>query len=331
MAEDAAMQDGELPSFVPSRDGYAFTLPDDVDTFVRMRHNGESYVAEWCLANRNIEIPAGKDILRRVRPFVDHCSKVPHRVLVMSDKARGAFLSYATHYNILVKKARDDCDADAGAEYGTSPWKLGMLSGSLLLWDILWGVVTPSFREEQWTIDDNHVERAFALMSILDGIRTAFRAEDAPTNVAPELDAPDQNPTLPDRELPGVAHLEGAKTTEVARRMLSKATAKDEQGVHAVHATKVWGLFTSKEKTSRGIGALTAHLFRDVAKQCPLELGGFDATEDSLVITVPEEITEAFTAALMAYANMTPSHLKTALGKNSVSTRGGARKKRAAA
>ena len=60
---------------------------------------------------------------------------------------------------------------------------------------------------------------------------------------------------------------------------------------------------------------MTAHLFRDVAKQCPLELGGFDATEDSLVITVPEEITEAFTAALMAYANMTPSHLKTALAR----------------
>ena len=34
---------------------------------------------------------------------------------------------------------------------GIGPWKLAMLSSCLLLWDIMWGKITPAFKEE-WTI-----------------------------------------------------------------------------------------------------------------------------------------------------------------------------------
>ena len=69
------------------------------------------------------------------------CGKQPHRLVDLTDDAKGAFLSYQTFYNILVKKARDDYDADSGAENGIGPWKVGMVACVLLLWGILWQAI----------------------------------------------------------------------------------------------------------------------------------------------------------------------------------------------
>ena len=79
--------------------------------------------------------------------FVHCCAQTPHRQIALTNEALGAFMSYATMYNVKVKQARDSDDADAGAEWGIAPWKLGMLSASLLLWDILWRIIKPMFME----------------------------------------------------------------------------------------------------------------------------------------------------------------------------------------
>ena len=34
---------------------------------------------------------------------------------------------------------------------GIGPWKMGMLAACLLLWDVMWGSITPSFKED-WKI-----------------------------------------------------------------------------------------------------------------------------------------------------------------------------------
>ena len=98
----------------------------------------------------------------------------PHRVLELTEDAQGEFHGISTLYNIRVKCSRDALDADGAAEWGTSPWKLGMLSASLLLWDVMWGEGVP-----EWKVTQKHVQRAFKLMQILDAIRDGFRGTDA--------------------------------------------------------------------------------------------------------------------------------------------------------
>ena len=110
------------------------------------------YRAERRLPNRKVDIPDDRNISLRMPEFVHRCAQSPHRQIGLTPDARGAFLSYATMYNVKVKTARDSDDADAGAEWGIAPWKLGMLSASLLLWDILWGATKPLYKEAPWEV-----------------------------------------------------------------------------------------------------------------------------------------------------------------------------------
>jgi len=60
-----------------------------------------------------------------------------------------------------------------GAEYGIAPWKLGMLSALLLLWDVLWGTIVPDYNESnEWLIRSHHVYRAHDFLMILMRIRS---------------------------------------------------------------------------------------------------------------------------------------------------------------
>ena len=135
--------DADPQTHVPDATGYQHILPDSVHIRVRMTLVNGRYRAEWRLPNRKVDIPGDRNISLRMPGFVHQCAQTPHRQIGLTPDARGAFLSYATMYNIKVKTARDSDDADAGAEWGIAPWKLGMLSASLLLWDILWGVIKP--------------------------------------------------------------------------------------------------------------------------------------------------------------------------------------------
>ena len=42
---------------------------------------------------------------------------------------------------------RKGSGADAAAEEGIGPWKLGMLSAVLYLWDIMWWAKAPDFKD----------------------------------------------------------------------------------------------------------------------------------------------------------------------------------------
>ena len=322
--ENMAAAGGDVPTYVPTSEGYAYKLPDGVTTSVRLRRVGERYVPQWAIANRKVVIPNDLNMSEMVPKLVERCSERPHRVLKLSDAARGLFMSYSTHFNILVKKARDSCDADAGAEYGISPWKLGMLAGSFFLWDVLWLVVTPAFREEDWVIQAEHVERAFRLMTILDGIRLAFRTNQAPQVEEEAGGQGEGDSPLLERDLPNCPQCRGARTTEIARRMLTKSTAQGDGGEYSVHTIKVWKLFTAKEIKARSI-EVKVHTFREIAKACPPALGRYDADSDSLVFTVPSEPSDEYKDALAQYANMTPPRLASDLAR--VSTSGGARRK----
>ena len=144
--------DADPQTHLPDATGYQHILPDGVHIRVRMTLVNGRYRSEWRLPNRKVDIPDDRNISLRMPGFVHRCAQTPHRQIGLTPDARGAFLSYATMYNIKVKTARDSDDADAGAEWGIAPWKLGMLSASLLLWDILWGVVKPLYKEAPWEV-----------------------------------------------------------------------------------------------------------------------------------------------------------------------------------
>ena len=264
------------------------TLPAQV--FVRMALASGRYVAQWRLPHRDIPIPPEFDIMKRAPILVEHCSqRGPHSVLRLSDTARGRFFSYQTYYNIKVKRARDQNDADGGAEHGIGPWKLGMLAACLFLSDIMWGdtgpAIGPVVKELEWEIQDDHVERAFKLASLLDKIRTAFRECVTPGDVE-SLTGPTipDAPVDPERNLENIPVIDNVKTTEIARRMLSKATPAGDDGCLQVPAHRVFSLFTTKETDARKLGKVGVRVFRDIARACPDAIGQFNEEKDALTI-----------------------------------------------
>ena len=57
---------------------------------------------------------------------------------------------------------------------GISPWKIGMLAANLFLWDIMWKrIQVPSYQEE-WQVQADQVERAYALMTVFAKIKTTY-------------------------------------------------------------------------------------------------------------------------------------------------------------
>ena len=57
---------------------------------------------------------------------------------------------------------------------GISPWKIGMLAANLFLWDIMWKrIQVPSYQEE-WQVQADQIERAYALMTVFAKIRTTY-------------------------------------------------------------------------------------------------------------------------------------------------------------
>ena len=51
-------------------------------------------------------------------------------------------------------QARDECDADEGAEMGIAPWKFGNLAACILMWDIVWVTTNEEYREDRELCDD---------------------------------------------------------------------------------------------------------------------------------------------------------------------------------
>ena len=58
----------------------------------------------------------------------------------MDQHARDAFDGFSAMHNMRGASLRKGANADKSAEEGISPWKIGMLSACLLLWDLGWKV-----------------------------------------------------------------------------------------------------------------------------------------------------------------------------------------------
>ena len=120
-------------------------------------------------------------------------------------------------------------------------------------------------------MDVGHSQRAHRLMAILDGIREGLRANESLSVESSDTAAVPHACGGEDHDLPGCAAVRGAKTTEIARRMLFKALPTENPREYKAHTTRVWKLFTKKEMER--VPRVTVHNFRDIAKRCPPILG----------------------------------------------------------
>ncbi|CAK0797938.1 unnamed protein product, partial [Prorocentrum cordatum] len=305
---------------------------EDAAVRVRMRLGEGRYVPEWLLPRRDITIPAEADLGTRAAVLTEHCAQQgPHHEIVLSEAAKGKFASYSTYYNIMVKTARDANDPDKGAKNGIGPWKLGMIAACLLLADIMWNQVEFVYKGMPWVIQGTHMERAFKLAGILDGIRTAFRDDAAVERLAVGDIADALTATRADKELDNVKIVKNMPGTEIARRMLCKTyafTVEDDGGSRealVVPASRAHGLWTVKEAKDRDVGKMSVHVFRGVANACPPKLGRYDADIDALVLG-PEALPDGepsmeFKEAQNNYANITWEQLCAAVDKNKVENR----------
>ena len=329
--EDLAATPPRRPDFVPDGGrGFPHVLPDGVTVPVRMAWSQavNKFVVQWCLPDRLVAIPDHLDIMKKFPQLIVWCKQVPHRNILLSDEARGTFLSYQTHFNVKVKVARDANDVNLGAEYGAAPWKLGMLAACLLMWDVLWEARIYRFAEEQWTVDPQHIHRAFRLLCILDDIRESFRHLEAPKPTGGE---PGHATVDPDRNLAGAAAVANATTTEICRRMMCAATPVDGADggdpTFRSHAMGCYRIWTKKEMDSRNVGKVSAIRFREFARLVPVVIGKFDPDQDSLIFKLPTEPDASFETALRGYANITADDLRRLLERER--NRGGRRKPRA--
>jgi hypothetical protein len=324
--EEDIDEGGEFQEHVPSKDGVDHVLPDLVPVCVRMSLEGGRYRLMWLLPDRQLEIPEDMQVAERFKTFLKHGAQTPHRTIEMTTAGKGAFKGYQTMYNIKVKMSRDENDPDAGAEWGIAPWKLGQLAAALLCWDIMWGITIVPYREYKWEIDVHHIQRAHHLLRIMDGIKQGLCTDDVP--VPDGIPNPAAMVKLGnDRNLIGCPNVNGTTGTEVARRILGKASPTTTPNEYKCHAMKAFVLFTKKEHEK--VGKVSVYTCRDIMKECPLTIGKFSALDDSLVFQVPPETSVEYDTALAEYANTTSEALLRCL--KTVVKKGGARRGAAAA
>lgn len=152
------------------------------------------------------------------------------------------------------------------------------------------------------------MERAQALMEVLDEIREALRKpKSTPAGQVIQVD----ERLGEERNLPGVPEVEGIKHTAIARRMLLKGVRADEPDEFRINSHRVFTIFTPKEKAL--FGKLTLATFRSIAKSCPPKLGKFEEETDDFVYTIPVAEGDGLSMALRTFANAPHGLIRSAL------------------
>ena len=315
--------------FFPDPCGWSYKLPDGVGTFLRFRKTDDLCQAEWCIANRDVEVP-DEFSLELAAERLTEVFSADHRVLKFSSDAEQLFKSYQAYFNILVAEARRDEDIGYGAQMGACPWKLAMLSAALMLWDISWeqhdGPVERHLHGGEIEIPASVVSRAFGLLEILESIvsilsnkphagtsafSTVTSAEEAEQKKAAQAQATleeqvrEQNP---DKHWEPRAQFTGLWDTEFFRRLLQKAEFVSEE--YVVRSVKVYGVARRDDKLPR---TLTLKDFRTIAAAAPSTLVRFDTDKDSFHFSLPAEPSHEFESCLLTHANISTAALRTLL------------------
>ncbi|CAE7248230.1 unnamed protein product [Symbiodinium sp. CCMP2592] len=327
--------------YFPDTDGWKYVLPDGVATRIRFRRrNDDDIVAEWSMAVRDIDIPEEYNLEAAASRLAD-AFELDQRELRFTDDANLAFQSYSAYFNILVAQARQDEDIGQAAQLGCCPWKLGMLSASLALWDIAWqqSEAPVADQTQPVLVTVNVVSRAFGLLEILESIvatmsghsgTTAFTSVAAAAEATRKRKQSDEDhlsaqlqQSSPDRSWDPQAQHSGILDTELLRRLLMKAEKDSDTGPYIVKSRAIYNVARQKDKLAK---PLAVSDFRSLARAVPTTLGSYDESKDCLILAFPKDNNDEFDIALLDHAKISSSALQ-AFWQNNCDKRKG--KKRA--
>ena len=311
--------------YFPDIDGWTYVLPDGVATRIRFRRrDDDDIVAEWSMAVRDIDIPEEYDLEAAANRLAD-AFELDHRELRFTDDANLAFQSYSAYFNILVAQARQDEDIGQAAQMGCCPWKLGVLSASLALWDIAWQQHQAPVADQTQPVlvTVNVVSRAFGLLEILESIvaimsghsgTTAFASVAAAADATRKRKQSDEDhlsaqlqQSSPDKSWDPQAQHSGILDTELLRRLLMKAEKDTDTGPYIVKSRAIYNVARQKDKLAK---SLAVSDFRSLAKAVPTALGSYDESKDCLVLALPNDDSDEFDAALLDRAKISSGALQ---------------------
>ena len=258
-----------------------------------------------------------------------------------ADEAHNLFMSCCAYLQIRVALLRGEGDIDGGAQLGACPWKLGMLSATLTLWDIEWEQGTPTVLaaakdpREKIYMDADVFHRSFGALEMLesivammagrtgaDGCTSRFASMDetlhcsrarAATRAADEQAATAQAQRGEDRCFMPPAQLSGIKDTDLARRLLLRAKVFDEDSsTYQVHAKEIHKVVNRADDE---LAALTKPLvadFRALALHMPESLGEFVREDDVMRFSLGPKLVSV---DLEAFAKINATELRGVLSR----------------
>lgn len=173
--------------YLPDADGYVFKLPDGVESRFRYDVSSGAPRMELRVANRDFAMPLQHDLIPAVQRVIRRFLK-PNRRLQRDAEAAALVKSVSTLYNVKAALAADGGNDAEAALWGTAPWKLGVLAGLQVPFDVFLG--NPSCGEDG-SADDiavpaAYVARARLWLDILNALRSPFRQQVAPAAPAPK-------------------------------------------------------------------------------------------------------------------------------------------------
>jgi len=95
--QDELMESQDAPSdvlYFPDERGWQYTLPDGVETAIRLTRRDHGWDAQWCLGDRDFDIPAELSVYDAADRFVRHFRQ-SHRPIGFHDDAAQAHSSYS--------------------------------------------------------------------------------------------------------------------------------------------------------------------------------------------------------------------------------------------
>ena len=163
--------------YVPDDEGFRVVLPDRVPTQVRFRKDPRSttgFRAEWRTANRSFPMPAPHSLATCV-PRVTKYFGEAHKILPPTEDALALHASYQGAFNVKSHMERERGDVHTGAAIGAAPWHLGELASALCVFDMFCGRYedTDEYREGSVHVQEDHVDRAAALLKVLHMLKFA--------------------------------------------------------------------------------------------------------------------------------------------------------------
>ena len=320
--------------FFPDREGWEHTLPDGVVTHIRLRETSNgNFEPEWLLAKRDIKIPAEYDPVVQAEKMASMFMQ-SHRNVRMSEDAEKRFTSYQTYFNISVFQAREVSDIDGGATLGICPWKLGMLSAALGLWDILWdqreGCVYEEKNEGQErqkdiVITGDVIDRGFGLLELLLSVERmlARKIADGTSSFSDAKGIPKEQP---DFDFDPACLDAKLKDSMVARRLLERLSpVQGTVGTYKVHKGQMYKL-TSKQESTDGTKYGGAD-FKALGLRLTRALGSMNPQADEITIVFPPddadpELKQTFASDLQQFANTSPAALLKTIERRNNDKRG---------